>query len=131
MSCGLVICSACRRELEQTGPRSVENGWRHLDGSPRCLAATTDYPQCEAQMSDGSRCTENAVKSVPGGAPFSFLWICGRGHGVDPAADAPAEPVMFRSSVGRRGGAGNERNSPCPCGSGRKYKRCCSGKGSL
>lgn len=63
MSCGLVICSACRRELEQTGPRSVENGWRHLDGSPRCLAATTDYPQCEAQMSDGSRCTENALKS--------------------------------------------------------------------
>ncbi|MCX4239245.1 SEC-C metal-binding domain-containing protein [Paraliomyxa miuraensis] len=22
------------------------------------------------------------------------------------------------------------RNDPCPCGSGRKYKRCCLGKGS-
>lgn len=23
------------------------------------------------------------------------------------------------------------RNDPCPCGSGRKYKQCCQGKGSV
>ncbi|MHC4985462.1 MAG: SEC-C metal-binding domain-containing protein, partial [Planctomycetota bacterium] len=23
-----------------------------------------------------------------------------------------------------------KRNDPCPCGSGKKYKKCCEGKGS-
>lgn len=27
-----------------------------------------------------------------------------------------------------KGGAGVDRNAPCPCGSGKKYKKCC-GKG--
>lgn len=128
MSCGLVICSACRRELQQTGPRAIENGWRHLNDSPRCAGASTDYPQCEAQMPDGTRCTEPAVKSVPGAERWSWLWICDRGHGVDPALDQPSEPVLVRNSTGRRGGAGNERNAPCACGSGLKSKRCCSRK---
>ena len=29
----------------------------------------------------------------------------------------PAEPVIAEKDVGR--------NSPCPCGSGKKYKKCC------
>ena len=36
------------------------------------------------------------------------------GDGDDPAAE---DPVTRGSRVGR--------NEPCPCGSGRKYKRCC------
>ena len=41
----------------------------------------------------------------------------GRGHpGFDAAID-PGEPPAFGRKVGR--------NEPCPCGSGRKYKRCC------
>lgn len=31
--------------------------------------------------------------------------------------DPPAMPVTPRNAIGR--------NNPCPCGSGKKYKRCC------
>ncbi len=34
--------------------------------------------------------------------------------------DTPVQPVRVKQAVGR--------NDPCPCGSGKKYKRCC-GKG--
>ncbi|MEC8306298.1 MAG: SEC-C metal-binding domain-containing protein [Chlamydiota bacterium] len=26
---------------------------------------------------------------------------------------------------------GSERNAPCPCGSGKKHKKCCAGKSPL
>jgi hypothetical protein len=38
------------------------------------------------------------------------------------AANAPAAPVPTPEAAGRLG-----RNDPCPCGSGKKYKRCCGG----
>jgi uncharacterized protein YecA (UPF0149 family) len=38
-------------------------------------------------------------------------------HGDPDRLLGPAEPVRARMKVGR--------NDPCPCGSGRKYKRCC------
>jgi uncharacterized protein len=38
------------------------------------------------------------------------------------AVERPADPPPTRPRVGR--------NDPCPCGSGRKYKRCCAGKES-
>lgn len=38
-----------------------------------------------------------------------------------PVPDAPVDQAKRERSVGR--------NDPCPCGSGRKYKRCC-GKAS-
>lgn len=36
---------------------------------------------------------------------------------VPPAAAAPADAVRSGPKVGR--------NDPCPCGSGKKYKKCC------
>ncbi len=42
-------------------------------------------------------------------------------YGGDPAAEAGAEAESASPPTARRPG----RNSPCPCGSGRKYKRCC------
>jgi uncharacterized protein len=37
-----------------------------------------------------------------------------------------ADQKMVRSKAGRRKlGADTGRNQPCPCGSGRKYKKCC------
>ncbi len=35
--------------------------------------------------------------------------------------DAPAQPIVRGEKVGR--------NDPCPCGSGKKYKKCCGAKG--
>jgi hypothetical protein len=39
---------------------------------------------------------------------------------ADPAEDRQSPPVERLSSAGRVG-----RNEPCPCGSGKKYKKCC------
>jgi len=37
-----------------------------------------------------------------------------------------ADQRVLRSKPGRhRVGSGTGRNQPCPCGSGRKYKKCC------
>ncbi|MCP4153559.1 MAG: SPASM domain-containing protein [bacterium] len=37
-----------------------------------------------------------------------------------------ADQKVLRSKAGRRRfGPGTGRNQPCPCGSGRKYKKCC------
>lgn len=58
-------------------------------------------------------------------------------QGVDPLAHigppSPAEKdlggIPKKTSLsGRRGDARIGRNDPCPCGSGRKYKRCCGRK---
>jgi len=49
MSSGLVICSACGREVHQTGPREIRNGWRHCrysgEQTPICAGASADYPR--------------------------------------------------------------------------------------
>ena len=45
MGTGLIVCSACNREMHQDGDRETENGWRHCeDKSPRCPRAQGRYP---------------------------------------------------------------------------------------
>jgi membrane protein YdbS with pleckstrin-like domain len=41
--------------------------------------------------------------------------VFGRRYTEDPVSDAPAREEI-------------RRNDPCPCGSGRKYKRCCANR---
>ena len=52
-------------------------------------------------------------------------WTKSRHTGIRGSSDVPPhvrfgreEPTAFGRKVGR--------NEPCPCGSGRKYKRCCA-----
>ena len=59
-----------------------------------------------------NRMPESPMAAVNGGS--------GRAGGV---ATATATATAARTRAGRKIG----RNSPCPCGSGRKYKRCCGG----
>ena len=43
------------------------------------------------------------------------------------ASQTLADQRVLRSQAGRpRAGPVTGRNQPCPCGSGRKYKKCCS-----
>jgi preprotein translocase subunit SecA len=49
-------------------------------------------------------------------------------HGAEPAA-AP-RPVGPRSEPRTADGQKVGRNDPCPCGSGKKYKKCCLLKGA-
>jgi preprotein translocase subunit SecA len=64
-------------------------------------------------------------------APRRALWQEGRGStpdvaGAPAAAARPATRVEPRSADGQKIG----RNDPCPCGSGKKYKKCCLLKAS-
>ena len=62
MSTGMVICSACKREMHQDGPRAIENGWQHCeDGSPRCANATADYPRTAAEVRGAYCCADGPL----------------------------------------------------------------------
>ncbi len=41
-------------------------------------------------------------------------------------SQSPASPVSVPVVIGAKTG----RNDPCPCGSGKKYKKCCALKGA-
>jgi hypothetical protein len=43
--------------------------------------------------------------------------------------DQPSEGTSSRATASVAGGKKPGRNAPCPCGSGRKYKRCCGRNG--
>lgn len=91
MSSGPVKCSLCNKPLKQSGPRTIEDGWRHADDSARCESATTEWAR---------EMTEAEYNKAMGYSSWSW-------------------------PVARTGGAGNSRNGPCRCGSGKKTKRCC------
>lgn len=127
MSSGLVICSKCKRETEQSGPKSIAKGWRHRDdGTTLCDGAESRYPtaedgaRCEARVGT-VRCSRAGVKWLPTRNPWETIWVCEGSHGP-PARTDLRDPITGE----RRGGAGNARNAPCHCGSGRKAKKCCA-----
>ena len=55
-------------------------------------------------------------ESAPEMIPWFLEILYRRRHGLD-VADAQAAPLRLAVKAGR--------NDPCPCGSGRKYKKCC------
>ena len=73
----------------------------------------------------------NGASAVPAAArrraasrmPESPMAAVNGGSGRGGSGTATATATAARTRAGRKIG----RNSPCPCGSGRKYKRCCGG----
>ena len=123
--------------LDKTGDDWCLDEFPHVFGwiGPSCLAALSDYladaqhamyPRVAAaegaegagQTSSGERARRpwglgaltgrEEDEALPGGGPSGW-----------PAAPVEGVPVPMRPS--RKVG----RNEPCPCGSGKKYKRCC------
>jgi len=75
--------------------------------APRLVGAFLEFLESEGRLSGGRRLGTYA------GA-------------LAPAFEKAAKPegTPFKSA-----GAPLGRNDPCPCGSGKKYKKCCGGKG--
>ncbi len=77
-------------------------------------------------------CAGCCPKNRPG-APASQSALCAGwklfyGHTLERFKELAAEVAKERKSAARRRTAGSappDRNAPCPCGSGRKYKKCC------
>jgi len=74
--------------------------------------AATQKAMMEAMVGAGQAPPE-ALEAVGQGATVS--------HKTEQAATAPQHGAQMRSAGGTKPG----RNSPCPCGSGLKYKKCC------
>ncbi len=101
--------SRVREELEMCLPTGIEDtidelrGWGCFDEKP----APQPKPLPPAlHFATAEKPAERAAERVLSGGGY---------------AESAAEPVV--SSSGRVG-----RNDPCPCGSGKKYKKCCGGR---
>jgi preprotein translocase subunit SecA len=48
-----------------------------------------------------------------------------RGASEEPGLPEESEPALEKQAPVRNDGPKVGRNDPCPCGSGKKYKKCC------
>lgn len=95
--------------------------------------------ECEFLFTCHGECPKNRIIRAPDGEP-GLNWLCAGlkaffAHSRQPMrmmADllrsgrdaSEIMPILARGHSGTRAPAGPGRNAPCPCGSGRKYKRC-------
>ena len=112
-----LLTGACERaggELERVGPAE-------LAGALDALA----FPEAFGRNAGGILAAFLAQLEASGrladGADL--------GRRLAVAAGAKADPATGKSRPPLRAGAKISRNDPCPCGSGKKYKKCCLGAG--
>jgi len=69
------------------------------------------------------------LNSLSGGAPYNFQDTTAEGVKISIYSKNQTRPSNFSSSVNQKSSKKHPgRNDPCPCGSGKKYKRCCAPK---
>jgi uncharacterized protein len=89
---------------------------------------------CEYLFTCNGECPKNRVLLTPDGEP-GLNWLCA---GLKEFFAHTERPMRLMAEILVRGGEAREvmaslaeearatgRNDPCPCGSGKKYKRCC------
>jgi uncharacterized protein len=89
---------------------------------------------CEYLFACNGECPKNRLLLTPDGEP-GLNWLCA---GLKAFFAHTERPMRLMADILARGGEAREvmdllaaearetgRNDPCPCGSGRKYKRCC------
>ncbi len=89
---------------------------------------------CEYVFACSGECPKNRLLLTPDGEP-GLNWLCA---GLKMFFSHTERPMRLMADILARGGEAREvmdllaaearatgRNDPCPCGSGKKYKRCC------
>ena len=98
---------------------------------------------CDVRFACNGECPKHRFLKTPEGEP-GLNYLCAGYkaffHHIDPymrfmaaelaAHRAPANVMHWVASIDSRAAMSKAgRNDPCPCGSGRKFKHCCTGKG--
>jgi uncharacterized protein len=89
---------------------------------------------CDYLFACNGECPKNRILLTPDGEP-GLNWLC---SGLKAFFAHTERPMRLMAEILERGGEAREvmpllaaearavgRNDPCPCGSGKKYKRCC------
>lgn len=93
--------------------------------------------RCEVRFACNGECPKHRFIRTPEGEP-GLNYLCGAykrffNH-IDPymrtmaqllRADRPAAEIMTKINAPKSAVPAASRNDPCPCGSGKKYKKCC------
>lgn len=85
-------------------------------------------------MSAVCTCYNPEVRDSEGGEKFckrcGHWWLPQHGS-MDPATPGLNLQLMRHAARVRHAQPKTARNAPCPCGSGKKHKKCCLAKGGL
>jgi preprotein translocase subunit SecA len=90
----------------------VVPSFKHISRSPEKL-----FPLIEETLRRGRPTATNNCYLTPGRVRRRDVWVQYNDLDVEWCLE---EKVSARDLLGKPG-----RNDPCPCGSGKKYKRCC------
>ena len=111
-------------------PRWYYNGWSYYEACAKGFfthdalqsamdAERPEYPAVPAWISTGSRMTRDAATRVLNTATRFGIRTQQNSpvENFNPLDYIPVNPIIAHKEPGR--------NDPCPCGSGKKYKKCC------
>ncbi len=128
------ICETTLTELLE-GERQKEFGYAKRETLPRYCR------ECEVLDMCNGGCPKDRIIKAPDGEPGLNYLCAGYKQFFTHAkptlqklaelwrAGKPLEEIMpMAQAAHARTGPQTGRNQPCPCGSGKKYKRCCLGK---
>lgn len=137
-----LVSQYCEEGIEPARAMIIEECYEADEMRDRLVASAVllgrTFPELEAwheQAEEGEKEFKKGLKGLPG--EFSLEEIenafrkmqsmIGRGNAAPPAKDPDPEPQP-RLQPFLRTEKPTGRNDPCPCGSGKKFKKCCLGK---
>jgi hypothetical protein len=126
-----------RRLVRFDGDRAAARDRWHVAGCPGCgwsgaptIVAgerSTFCPSCESEGTEPGEAPLLVAGPEDVYARGPWARLTRRGERGELYRPRPARPAYQRAPLGtvERAGAKVGRNDPCPCGSGKKHKRCC------
>lgn len=128
--------------IHQQDIRTLNNSEQaHAFGHAKKASLTPNCRQCEFRFVCHGGCPKHRFAVSPSGHPGHNYLCPGYKHFFrhisremnlmkDLLANGyPEQAIMYALAQERRAGAGSAKpNDPCPCGSGKKYKKCCGAK---
>ena len=109
----------------------VEELYKHVIDNPESAVVREAFFNMLKQSEDAGRNSDYFSPEIIKGALQDARYNSLMGSGVDELDlyESLIEAAVVSEQDVDRGAYKIGRNDPCPCGSGKKYKKCCFGKG--